>query len=159
LNLVYLYIFLTIVLIVVIYQDLKNRAIHISLPIVIFAVALVINNSEALLDFKTIVLNVSFILVNIIGLFAYASIKAKTFVNPINKSIGIGDIAFFFCITPLFNLRTFIIFFILGLIFSLVVHAIFKAFKKTDTIPLAGYLSLFLVCNLLAENIFNTSFL
>ena len=59
--------------------------------------------------------------------------------------IGLGDVLFFLAITPLFNLKTYILFFIIGMIFSLVIHISVNAIKKQKTVPLAGYLSIILI--------------
>jgi multisubunit Na+/H+ antiporter MnhE subunit len=59
--------------------------------------------------------------------------------------IGLGDILFFFAITPLFKLRTFILFFIIGMISSLLLHLLANKFKKQENVPLAGYLSILLI--------------
>ncbi|WP_169668979.1 hypothetical protein [Flavivirga algicola] len=102
-----------------------------------------------------IIYNFVFLLINISGLTLYFSIKEKVFVNPIDRFIGLGDIVFFIAITPLFKLETFIPFFIVGLLFSLLLYAIILLFKKIKTIPLAGYLALYLVINIVIQNVFN----
>ncbi len=149
---------LTIILIFVFFQDFRKRTIHVVLPVVLFILALVINYYSANLKLVTIVYNLVFVLVNITGLFLYFSLKEKKFVNPIDSHIGLGDLVFFIAITPLFNLKPFILFFILGLLFSLILHVGFTFFKHVKTIPLAGYLSLFLIINLVAKNLFNVNF-
>lgn len=141
------------------YQDIKNRAIHIVLPILIFVSALIINYYSSHLVLKGILLNVAFITINIVGLVVYFSIKNRAAINPIDKSIGLGDIVFFLAITPLFGLQSFILFFISGLIFSLLFQTIYNLFKKTETIPLAGYLSLFLIANVFAKTFFKINLL
>ena len=147
--------FLMVVLVFVFLQDLKKRTIHISLPIILFFLALVINYGSADLKFSTILYNIAFIILNILGLVLYFSFKNKRVLNPIDTYIGLGDIVFFLAITPLFSLKPFILFFVFGLLFSLFVHLGFMLFKKVETIPLAGYLSLFLIINIVAKNMFN----
>ena len=137
---------------------MKKRTIHLILPILILVTALTINYYTFHLQGVSILYNVGFILVNILGLVAYFSIKSKSLVNPIDSSIGLGDILFFIAITPLFNLKPFILFFISGLLFSLMAHGISSLFKHQKTIPLAGYLSLFLMLNLVLKNVFNINF-
>ena len=144
---------LAVTLLFVFFQDLKNRSIHIALPILIFALGLVMNYLSLDLSFKDILYNILFIAMNIVGLILYFSIKNKGYVNPIDKSLGMGDIAFFIAIVPLFNFRSFILFFIFGLVFSLMAHGIYSLFEKNVTIPLAGYLSLFLMLVLGAKHI------
>lgn len=144
---------LTLVLLFVIIQDLKNRSIHIVLPILIFGIAVVINYLSVDLNYKDIAYNSAFILVNILGIVIYFSIKNKALINPIDTALGMGDVVFFIAITPLFSFRTYILFFIAGLIFSLIAHGVYTLFEKTKTIPLAGYLALFLILNLLVKHV------
>ncbi len=151
--------FLIAVLIIVFYQDLKKRTIHVFLPILVFIIGLIINFYSAHLMFDVIIYNSLFIAINIIGLVAYASIKEKKIINPLDSLIGLGDVVFFFAITPLFNLKPFILFFIFGLLFTLLLHFVVLSFKKVKTIPLAGYLSLFLILNLFFKHTTNFSFL
>ncbi|PKP11179.1 MAG: hypothetical protein CVU08_12760 [Bacteroidetes bacterium HGW-Bacteroidetes-3] len=155
----FLNLILIIVLFLVLYQDFKKRTIHIILPILIFITSLIINYFSVELSFILILNNFIFILINIVGLVLYFSFKSKEFVNPIDKLIGLGDVVFFFSLTPLFNLKPFIIFFIFGLLFSLIAHYIFILFKNIESIPLAGYLALFLIINFFLQYTFNTNFL
>lgn len=138
----------------VLFQDIKDRSIHVILPICILVLCLLVNYNSTNLSLKDIFYNIVFIGINTLGLIIYFSIKTKSFVNPIDQFIGLGDIVFFIAITPLFNLKDFMLFFIVGLIFSLMVHSICILYKSTKTIPLAGYLSLFLAFNILITNIF-----
>nr|WP_256935110.1 hypothetical protein [Olleya sp. HaHaR_3_96] len=106
------------------------------------------------LSFKDTIYNIGFIAVNIIGLSLYFSIKNKKFINPIDESIGLGDILFFLAITPLFTLKPFIVFFVVSLLLTLLFYSIVNAIKKTSTIPLAGYLSIFLMAFLIIRDVF-----
>ena len=146
--------FLAIILLLVFFQDLKKRTIHVGLPILIFLLALIINYISPGLTFSVILYNIAFVCINIIGLTLYFSFKSKILINPIDTFIGLGDIVFFLALTPLFSLKPFIMFFILGLLFSLLIHSVLLIFKRVKTIPLAGYLSIFIVVNILAKNIF-----
>lgn len=137
----------------VLFQDYRKRMIHLFLPVVVFLLGLLINYSSESLELVSIVYNCSFILVNFTGLVLYFSIKDRSFANPIDTQIGLGDLVFFVAITPLFNLKTFVLFFVFGLVFSLLLHATMLVFKKVKTIPLAGYLSLFLVLNIVVKDL------
>jgi len=103
------------------------------------------------------VYNMAFVAINMIGIVLYFSIKSKQLINPIDNVIGLGDVIFFIVITPLFSLKPFILFFIIGLLFSLITHLIYSAFKKSENIPLAGYLSIFLVVHLVVKNVFKVN--
>lgn len=149
------YFILSMVLLITCLQDVKKRTIHIILPIAVFLLALAINLYNPYLDLYDILYNSCFILINIIGVITYFSFKEKKIINPIDKMIGLGDIVFFISITPLFKLKGFILFFISGLIFSLFLHLIFNVFKNKATIPLAGYMALFLVIYLFLKHVLN----
>ncbi len=140
-------------LILVVIQDVNNRMIHISLPIVIFGLCLYINYMSEDLQFTFVGYNCAFIVVNIIGLATYFSIKNGGLINPIDTEIGLGDILFFVAVTPLFDLKHFILFLVLGLICSLLFHLVLQLFKKVKTIPLAGYLSIFLMFHILIKDV------
>ncbi|MEP1490158.1 MAG: prepilin peptidase [Algibacter sp.] len=152
----YTSLFLIVILVFVFFQDLKKRTIHVALPVILFLLALVINYSSIDLKFNTMLYNIVFITINILGLVLYFSYKNRGFINPIDTYIGLGDVVFFLAITPLFNLKPFILFFVSGLLFSLLLHVSLSLFKQVKTIPLAGYLSLFLIVNIVAKNLFNT---
>jgi len=143
----------------VVYQDTNRRTIHVILPVIVFLLALVINYYTSYLTLSSLWMNALFILINIAGLILYSSLKSRKIINPINKMLGIGDVLFFMAITPLFNLKPFILFFVLGLVFSLLIHLSYSLFKKVKTIPLAGYLALFLILNVASHYTINKSFL
>lgn len=142
-------ILLALVLICITYQDLKQRSIHVVLPVLLFVLALLYNYYAPQLVLNDTLYNIGFILINIAGLFLYYSLKNKTFHNPIDHQIGLGDIAFFFAVTPLFNLKTFVLYFVFSLVVSLLIHIIANSFFEVKTIPLAGYMSLCLLGYLL----------
>lgn len=153
-----LYILLTVVLIVLFFQDIKHRAIDYILPILIFCIGLIINHFYFHKEFNWIY-SLGFILVNMVAVTLYFSFKSKQLVNPLKDLIGVGDIVFFIAITPFFLFKEYILFFTLSLIFSLLIFFCVKQFKRINTIPLAGYMSLFFIGNIIAERFFNTSLL
>lgn len=133
-------------LVFVTYQDFKSRTIHVILPIVILGLSLMLNimNDNMLIEYA--LHNTIFLTINILGLVVYSSIKEKSMVNPIDKTLGLGDVLLFVAITPLASLKPFILLFIGGLLFSLVSFLIFqKFFKQDEGIPLAGLFSIFLI--------------
>ena len=138
------YICLLAILLAIAIQDVKYRVIHIGLLLLLFIIALTINYIDPYLNIMQVVYNNAFIAINILGLFLYFSFKEKQFSNPVDSKLGLGDILFFIAITPLLDLRLYIAFFICGLIFSLAIHLISNIFRKVETIPLAGYLSIFM---------------
>ncbi|OXE95176.1 hypothetical protein B0A63_25375 [Flavobacterium johnsoniae UW101] len=72
------------------------------------------------------------------------SIKNKQFLNPFEHYFGLGDLLFYLAVTPLFILPNFILFFILSMLFALLLQFAFKKYIHENTVPLAGFSSLFL---------------
>ncbi|MFL0087779.1 hypothetical protein V2550_03800 [Tenacibaculum maritimum] len=64
--------------------------------------------------------------------------------------IALGDVVFLIAVIPLFNFINYALFYVFGMVFSLIFHlgitVIEKNYlEKKETVPLAGYLSLFLI--------------
>lgn len=138
------YILLFIVLGFIIYQDHQYRSIHMSLPIILFITCCVINKDNEWI--VKLISNSIFSLISVLGVVFYYSIKNKKFSNPINKSIGIGDVLFFISVSPFFSLHSYIVFFISGMFFSIILYFItLRNSKLNNTIPLAGFLSIHLL--------------
>ncbi|WP_244201530.1 general secretion pathway protein [Flavobacterium cutihirudinis] len=91
----------------------------------------VILNSGINLTFVTLILGVSYLYVR------YRNLEFK-------NTIGIGDILFFVFISCSFSILSFFILFVFALVFSLILHFILSIRKEEkQTVPLAGYMSLF----------------
>jgi len=126
-------------------QDFRHRAIHAYLLIVIAIVSTLLNYIEPLLSLYEIVKSITFLGCTSIGFMIYQTIKNKHLENPIDTSIGLGDILFFIVITPLFQIHNYVLFFIVGLFLSILLFMITHKNSTHTTIPLAGYLALFLM--------------
>ncbi len=128
-------------LLIITYQDFKDRSIHLAWLIAVFlcAIALLWIQGQALSDLISPVL---FVIIVLFVLWIYLSLKQKRFLNPLKNHIGLGDVFFFLAITPLFNLHNYMLFFITGMLLSLIVSGLFT--KKNRMIPLAGILALYL---------------
>jgi hypothetical protein len=139
---------------VVVFQDLKYREIHVVIPVLLFAVGgarfFILGHSVYELLFTTV-----FLMLVMLGLFVYTTVKTKKLSNPINDSIGIGDIVFFIAVIPLFFSSTYIIFFSTGMLFSIICHLLFTKNKESH-VPLAGYLSLYLMLLFVVDFFINT---
>ncbi len=136
---------------VMLYQDVRYRHIHIGLPILVFVVSIYMNKDIIVIfdDLKSL----AFIGINFISIVAYFSIKKSKLQNPFKQYIGIGDLVFLIAVIPLFSFRNYMLFFISGMIFSLVLYAVFQNKGEQKTIPLAGYLSLYIIV-LMIPNLF-----
>lgn len=145
-------------LIIITYQDLKYRVLDLKYAFFLLLLSIWYNSVHPILDYKSILQITVFILVNIFCLIGYFSLKHRKFINPINSKIGLGDIVFFLVIGPLFYIKTYILFFITGLLFSLLLYGVIIRFReKQKTIPLAGYLSIYLIIILLSNTFLNTT--
>ncbi|UCA57676.1 hypothetical protein LDL78_14525 [Aequorivita sp. F7] len=141
-------------LIAIAYQDFKFRAIHFFLVLGLFICALFILWFY-LNSFEEFLYTALFIGVVLFLLWIYIRIKynhvEKSFVN----SIGLGDILFFFAVAPLFSLKNYMLFFISGMVISLIFYILFKNKMKTLLIPLAGILSCYLFLLIIISFVFD----
>ncbi len=136
-------IIIMLLFIVVFVQDLKFRAIHMLLPIGIIILGFVayFRNGHHYLG---LVYNLVFLVITFSGLYLYLSIKKKNFKNPFKQTMGLGDLLFFIAVIPFFSTYNYILFFISGMIFSIIGFLLIKLFNKTDLVPLAGLLALYI---------------
>ena len=120
------------------------RLIHFVLPLLILVLGMVLNwNAISFIEQGKSLL---FLVLNFVVLSAYFSIKKRQWVNPFQKMMGLGDVLFLLGVIPLFSFRNYIIFFVMGMLFSLLLFLVFKSkYQVDETIPLAGYLSVFII--------------
>jgi Flp pilus assembly protein protease CpaA len=136
------------------YQDIKYRAISwLVFPGVLISSLIIKLLSENMLF--NIFMNLTFLTVVLGTLFVYISIKRKHLTNILKEDLGIGDILFFIAITPLFLDRNYILFFITGMLLSGLIHLSLIPLKVNPKIPLAGYLSLYLMVLLVLDQFSN----
>lgn len=129
------------VLAVIFWQDIRTRAIWWFLPPVLFVVLLLFR-WEAM-AFLNIVINAAFVIVLIGLLTLYIRLRFGKLENPFKNYFGLGDFLFLLALTPLFQLPEFVWFFTAGTICVLIVHLVVMLFRRSSTIPYAGYFSLF----------------
>ena len=123
-------------------EDLKYRAVrwYYFLVLLILFIWEFIDNGY---KFQFVLINISFLLFQLINISLFAYIRFRTF-NIFKGTIGLGDILFWGILIFAFSPLNFLLFFISGAMFSLIVHLIFiKA--KNKTIPFAGLQSLLLM--------------
>jgi hypothetical protein len=142
---------LIILLGLIFFQDIKKRAIHIILPILVFISSSWITSNKGLFNFTLVIQNVGFLFLTLSILFLYMSIKNKMILNPFQNHFGWGDVLFYVSVSPLFVLRNYILFFIFSLIFALIMFLSFKRKMIENTIPLAGFASLLLAFFIVIE--------
>ncbi len=148
------------VLAIIIYQDLKFRFLDVKYAVLLLLLCIWYHIENPLLNYGNILLILGFIGLNLVLLIAYFSLKKGRFFNPIDRLLGLGDIVFFMAIAPLFLVHQYILFFISGLLFSLVLTLSLRLVtKKEKNLPLAGYMSIYLGSIFLINLLFNKAFL
>ncbi len=125
-------------------QDYKNRMVHwFWYPLVGVFGFLV---QTYYIDYATLAVNsaVNLLLIFTVLLILWVYTKLILHRKLINESIGIGDVLFFIFLSFCFSIISFFVLFVFSLLFSLLLHFALKS-KNTisETIPLAGYMSLF----------------
>lgn len=139
-------------LIVVFFQDWRYRKIHIVLPFVIFGITFFLIPVKRYDLFEIVFINTGFFLITLSILTLYMSLKSKKFLNPFQHYFGLGDLLFYVAVSPLFLLKNYILFFILSLLFAIILQFGLKKFIKEESVPLAGFSSLFLFIILLKDH-------
>lgn len=133
---------LTITLTTIFIQDIKSRHVYWFLfPLLaICASVLFYQNVFPQFFFNTTLINLSFVLFLILVVFLYSKWKLKT---SITNTFGLGDMLMFIALSFTFSSVSFIVVFVFSLIFSLTLHLLLKQNSKYQTVPLAGYQSIF----------------
>lgn len=129
----------------IIYQDLKTRTIlWVLLPITALAGGALHKAHTSWPLFGVHVgINLCLVAISIGILYLYARFKLK---RPfLQETFGLGDALFFLVFAFLFPTITFLNFFVFSLLFSLIISLFLRKFRGTSTLPLAGYMGLFLI--------------
>jgi len=134
---------LIVLLLLVFIQDMKSRSIHVILPLLIAGTG-VYFFVTAKSPLHIVAYNLTFLLITFVGLYLYLCLKARKFSNPFH-SIGLGDILFFIAIVPFFSTHNYILFFITGMLFSIIAFALLTTKSKSKYVPLAGFLALYMI--------------
>lgn len=130
-----------LVLCLVFYQDLKQRAIHLFVFIALVCAEFAVKymKGEQLLSID-ILLNCSYMLVLITILLLYFRIRFGSW-NLLEKGLGLGDLVFWIVTSLYLGFEWFILWFNVSLILALIVHFICRKFSwygNADKVPLAG---------------------
>lgn len=135
---------LIVILLIIFFQDLKFRAIHIVLPFFLGILGAYLFYLRGL-SANILLYNLSFLAITFSGLFVYLTVKRRSLPNILDH-VGLGDLLFFVAIVPYFSTSNFIIFFIGGLLFTIVLHLVLiRLVKGFELVPLAGFVALFMV--------------
>lgn len=131
---------------IILYQDYKDRAVWWFLFPFFAAIAGLLHFKESLswMFLRSIIFNLAAVTAIFTFAFLYARYKMK--VNFLQEAVGAGDILFFLGLTGAFPSGTFVVILVFSMIFSLVLHSFIPGKQHNQTVPLAGYASLFLIC-------------
>lgn len=125
-------------------QDWKHRAVHwILFPLLAADAFLIFLSRDG--DMLTAGLNLTFVAIITGVLFCYVALREQRWTNIFKAHFGLGDLLFFIAISPLFGRENFMLFFISGMFFSLILHLIISAIKQIGHVPLAGYLAMYIL--------------
>jgi len=138
------------------FQDLKERMVHwILFPIVGVLLAHThFRNTDINFFLFSIGINLLTISALLTILWAYTKfIKKNKFLN---TSFGLGDVLFLYAFALGFPPLSFIVLLASSICFSLLAFVILNYFKKEETVPLAGFMGIFLgtilILNLLTNS-------
>ena len=127
------------------FQDVKERLVSWFLfPLLGIFLALIFYDTVATGHFflLSVVTNSALVTLIILILYVYAKfILKKKFIN---HSFGMGDLLFFYAMAVGFPSLTFIVLFTGGIFFSLLLFLALKKNRAMTTVPLAGYMALYL---------------
>lgn len=139
---------LLLVLGAIILQDFRYR--YISWFLVPLLLALLLAQGLLFIPVKELLqhalFNSGFVILQLILLTVYISIKNKRPVNIIDSYLGLGDVLFFAATTAAFSPVNFMAFFVGGLMFTVFLYMVFILVKnnRLKEIPLAGTMAVFL---------------
>ena len=137
-------------LLLVFFQDLQSRSVMIILLIatgILFALQMYLHLSWHVF-LMGIAVNLAFICGLCVVLYVYAKFILK---KPFLHAIGLGDLFFFGCIALGFPTVTFLILFSFSLFFAPLLYVLFRKKLMQQTVPLAGFQSLFIAIVLLVS--------
>ena len=137
-----LQILLVMLLMLIFLQDLKTRSVYWFLFPVLMALSFIFAWRSITWAWAW---NIGFLLLMMTVLTVYVSLKESRLVNITKGYFSWGDILFLLAVTPLFSLQLYVFFFTAGTVISLLIHLVSMRFHRQDTIPYAGYMSLFLI--------------
>lgn len=127
------------ILSIVVWEDFKYRAVSWWLFVLLAAMVFFVEYQQfSFIDFS---MNAGFVLIQLLVLTIYFSIKEKKKVNLLTRHLGLGDILFWIILCLLFSPANFTLFFMVSMMFVMIVVGIWKMAKLNPvmiTVPLAG---------------------
>lgn len=142
---VFLSILTLVALLGICYQDVKQREVLWFLfPMVALSLG-VLHYNQVMPTVFWIAVGMNMGCIGVIVLVLYAYAKWKLQVAFFQEAFGLGDLLFFIAFAIGFPTVTFVVLFVFALLFSLLLALFTSKNKPQYTIPLAGYMSFFLI--------------
>lgn len=140
---VFLNIAILLLLLIIAYEDFKDRAIHTLLPILLFVflVAKYYTFYPHLDYIKTIGMNIAFLVIQIFLAILFFTIREKQLINVFKSHLGAGDVLFLLSISPAFSTINFVAFYTISLAIIATLYFVAATIKWVNSnhqIPLAG---------------------
>ena len=130
---------------IIAFQDIKERAVFwICFPTVALLLASAHISYVGIESFIFSVLS-NVILVSCVLLLLFLVTKYLFKKDFLNVSFGLGDMLFMYAFALGFPTMTFIFLFVGSILFSLVAFTFLKIQKKVETVPLAGFMGIYLI--------------
>lgn len=129
------------------FQDYRDRKVYVFLFPLFGILGTYVFFLNSALEYYIFSICINFGVVLIVVLMNYLIAKLVLKKNLLKEAMGLGDILFFIAFAFCFPTVTFINLFVFSILFTFVLHWILtKLLKnKTSDVPLAGYMSLFLI--------------
>lgn len=140
-------ILLLLCLLFIFFQDYRDRQVYVFLFPLFGILGTYLFFSSSTLEYYVLSVSINFGIVLIVILLNYLFAKLVLKKKFLREALGLGDILFFLAFTISFPTVSFVNFFVFSILFTFVLHlALSKILKqKKENIPLAGYMSLFLI--------------
>ncbi len=144
---------IVISLLLMLWQDMQFRKIHIILPVIVFCCGAGVGHFPFFFHMKQALCNIGFLAATLSVLAIYLKLKSGKG-NIFTSAFGLGDLLFYIGVAPLFLLRDFIMFFIYSLLVSIVLHFMLHKKASEKTVPLAGFASMGLLLIIIKDVVF-----
>lgn len=147
-----LYIIALLLLVTIIFQDFRFRAVSwIILPVLFFAIIAIRIHEDGINNALTNTL-INFVLVSLQLIFTlgyFVLIRKMKVSDFTRRFIGWGDILFFIALTPAFTFPVYLAYMVSGLLLTLVVYSAGRNFRRRTSaprqIPLAGLFAFYTI--------------
>lgn len=125
-------------------QDWKSRKISVLLVVLLLictsmCVGLNTSVQQAL---RYLAINTALLVVQLLLLTAYYSLKNKKLHNIVDDEFGLGDILFLVALTPLFSVFNWMMFLIFGTLFSVVIMLLLPISVSKNEVPFVSLIGI-----------------